>query len=507
MSDVLSEVNNAPLSAVEVYYGKPTEDGCRLLPAPLVDFTEEPQFDDSGNRTSLRTRLTLTGSVLIVPSGSYEQMYEKQEALRQAFSVDNKDFVIQAGEGNKTLNQGVPICSGLTPKVISLNIAPDLQFNRIDYTVELEDLTAASGVSGVTSSLSNQWTFQEDQDSCTLNVTHNVSAEGPDGEADKFDQALAAVKPLLGIENLPIQLPCFAEPNASGLYNLIHPSNPAGGPVFEVSVTREEVADVANGTYSVTEQFVIVSGVPFFFNNRQETFSEDANGIATITIAGTVQGLGRTLSPSFGAQGGVGFDRACSGWLNQVKPQLPDDASGVYLKYKDGASATNDVLSVTSTSITQNTCRGTVDFNISYTDDPSANLPSGLVSRTCSVNVTDGVRLFASHAIPFRRLGNVIQDIKTTTEGSVSIQCQAQAKNTGDATLDTNRAISFVEDELNRLKAVHANPANYVDIRVSNVAQTISDTDLTCSATVDFTFTVDLANVQSVTSDITLRSL
>ncbi len=498
--NVLSEVPNPPLAAVEVIYNH-----CKLTPAPLVDWTVESQFDDDGNRTGNLNRITLTGTVLVSPSGSYEQMFIKQEELRNCFSVDRADFVIIAGPANKTLVPGTVICSGLTPKVISVNVPADTQFIRIDYTIELEDLVAASGVSGVTSSLTDQWSFREDPESCTVQVTHNVSAEGVDGEPDKFEQALRAVKARLGIDKLPIEIPYFVEPNASGFFGIIHPSNPSGGPIFEVSVQREEVADVANGTYQATEIFTIVSGVPFYFTQRTESFEEDANGIANVTIAGTVQGLGRTLTIGHGP-GGVGFERAASGFINHVKPALRWEASGVYERYKEGIAGSGlAVYNPTSFSVTQNKCRGTVDFSITFTDDPSANLPSGIVSSTCSVSITEGIRLYASHAIPFRRLGNIIQDIKTTTEGSISIQCQATAKNTGDATNDTNRAIQYVQDEINRLKSMHANPANFITLRISNLNQQFSATDLNSQATLDFIFTVDLATVPDVNSDISLR--
>jgi len=500
--NVLSEVNNPPLAAVEVFYN-----GCQLTPAPLIDWKVEGQFDDSGTRTSDLNRLTLTGTILVTPSGSYEAMYEKQEELRTAFSVDEKDFVILAGPANKTLAEGTVICSGLKPKVTSLNIPADTQFQRIDYTIELEDQVTVSGVSGVTSSLSDQWSFSEDPDTCTVNVTHQVSAEGIDGESDKFEQALRAVKLRLGIDKLPLTLPCFVEPNASGLFGIPHPSLTDGGPIFEVSVQREEVADVANGSYSATEIFTIVSGVPFYFTQKTEAFAEDVKGIATVTLTGTVQGLGRTLMASE-PEGGPGFARACSGFINSVRPQLKWQASGVYDKYKEGSAGSGlAIFNPTAFSTTQNKCRGTVDFSITFTDDPTANLPSGIVSRTCNVNTVEGIQLQASHAIPFRRLGNIIQDIKTTTEGSISIQCQAQAKNTGNSTTDTNLAISFVQSEINRLKALYANPADFVTLRVSNLSQQFSDNDLTSNVTLDFNFTVDLANVHDVNSDISLRTL
>lgn len=505
MGDLISIVSRPPQSAVEVFYN-----GYKIVPAPMIEWAVESQFNNEGRRLDNINRLTLTGTTLIVPSGSYEQMYVKQQALRDIFSVDNGEFLILAGPGNRTLPLGTVISSGLRPRINNVNITPDIHVTRFDWTVEMQDLVAASGVSGVTSSLSNQWSFKEDQDSCTLQVTHQVNAEGPDGEPDKFYQAMAAVKPLLGIDKLPIDLPYFAQPNFSGLFGMTHPSNPAGGPVFEISVQREEVADVGNGSYSVTEVFTIVSGVPFYFTSRTESFEEDANGIAQVTIAGTVQGLGRTLVP-MEPEGGVGYARAASGFANYVKPQLPWQASGVYGRFKLGSGGAGGsglaLTNPTAFSISQNKCKGSIDFSITYTDNPANNLPSGIASRTCNVNIVEGIRVQVSHAIPFRRLGSIIQDIKTATDGSISIQCQATAKNTGNNIADTNLAIGFVQDELNRLKAIHANVANFVTIRITGVNQQVSDVDRTCNATLEFGFTVDLATVQDIGSTVTLRTL
>lgn len=505
MPDLVSIIARPPQSAVEVYYN-----GTKIVPAPLLDWSVESEFRNDGTRVASVHRVTLTGTTLILPSGSYEKMYLRQQALRDTFSVDYQDFVIRAGPGNVTLPSGTIISSGLRPRINSINIAPDTQVSRFDWTVELQDLVASPGVSGVTSSLSNQWSFREDQDSCTLQVTHQVNAEGVENEPDKFQQALAAVKPLLGIDKLPIDIPYFAQPNFSGLFGMTHPSNPAGGPVFEVSVQREEVADIANGSYSVTEIFTIVSGVPFYFTSKTESYQEDANGIAEVTIAGTVQGLGRTLTP-LDAEGGVGYFRASSGFANYVRPQLPWTASGVYSRFKIGSGGAGGsglaLNNPTTFSVSQNRCRGAIDFSITYTDNPAANLPSGIASKSSNVNIVEGIRVQASHAIPYRRIGNIIQDIRTTTEANISIQCQAVAKNTGSAINDTNAAIQFVQNELNRLKNIYGNPANYVTLRISNLNQQVSDVDRSCNATLDLTGTVDLASTQSVGSTITLRTL
>lgn len=499
-----SETNTRTISTVELYYNN-----CIITPAPLFTFTQEPVFDGNGGRTQTKTSISLDGTILVLPSGSYEQMYAKQEILKNIFAQDYKDFVIIAGAGNKTLPSGSIICSGLRPRVVNLTIEPDIHVCKFDYSVELETTTAVSGVSGIATVSSNQWSFRENSENCTLELTHNVSAQGADGVQNKFAEALLAVKPLLGIDKLPLDLPYFTAPNASGLYGFTHPSNPAGGPIFEISHQREEVADVANGSYSVTETFIFVSGVPFFYNSKTASFQEDENGIATVSINGQVQGLGRTLTPGFGVlNGGLGFQRALSGFLNVIKPSLQWEASGIYLQYKENPNLSGLAINrPTSYSITQNPCQGTIDFSISYTDDPANLLPSGIVSSDCTVSISNPVRVYASHVIPFRRLGNILQDIKTSTEGTVAIQCNVVAKNTGFKTQDINRAIDYAESETNRLRSIHADPSQYITIRLGNFSQNIGDSELSCSVDVNYIYTTDLANVQSHQTSISLRRL
>ena len=108
MADLISIIPLPPQSAVEVYYN-----GLKIVPAPLVEWNVESQFRNDGTRVSTMNRLTLTGTTLITPSGSYEQMYAKQQALRSTFSQDYKNFMILAGPGNRTLAQGTVISSGL----------------------------------------------------------------------------------------------------------------------------------------------------------------------------------------------------------------------------------------------------------------------------------------------------------------------------------------------------------------------------------------------------------
>ena len=109
MGDLISIISQPPQSAVEVFYN-----GQKIVPAPLIEWAVESQFRNDGSRVDNVNRLTLTGTTLILPSGSYEQMYVKQQALRDTFSIDYKDFLILAGPGNKTLPSGAIISKNST---------------------------------------------------------------------------------------------------------------------------------------------------------------------------------------------------------------------------------------------------------------------------------------------------------------------------------------------------------------------------------------------------------
>jgi hypothetical protein len=499
----LTSITHRPQSAAVIV----SYDGVDIVPGPLISMTVEPQFNDVGVRQSTKTRITLANSIVILPSGSYEQLFVYQQDLRTVFANDYKDLVIRAGPANRTLPVGTIISSGLRPKVVSVDIPADLHVLRFEYNIELEDSTAASGVSGVTSSFSNQWSFRENPDSCTLDVTHTVSADGIQGEPDAFENAMRAVQAVLGIQNLPLSLPSFAQPNASGGFGFTHPSNPIGGPIFEVSVQREETADVANGSYSVTEVFTIVSGVPFYFTRRNSSYQEDQNGVTNVTVDGTVQGLGRTLAPG-DPEGSVGFQRALSGFINHVRPNLRWEASGIYVRHHAAPFASGLIFNnPTSYSVAENKCRGTIDFSITYSDNLAINLPSGIAESQSSIQRVDGIELIVSHVIPLRRIGNLLQSINTTTEGTVTISASARAENTGDPKADTNRAIDYVEYELNRLRSIHAREADFITLRVSGLEQGVNDRELTSNASISYTFTIPLESAQSVDSLVSLRRI
>lgn len=489
MADTQSSLPGLNPSYLEVRYGDSL-----LTPSPLISYSQSIERTDSEDRESVTETRVLTGVILTAEQG-YHLVAEKQKALEEAFSVDNLEFTIRASASHPCLASGTYIVSGIYPRIQGLDITEDVQFQRLDYSITLENSVAVSGLSGIVEDFTNTWEYEENSDSCTVDITHNLSAQGVNtatsGESNALQNARDRINQFIGLEHAPGDYPFFVQP-ASG-------SNVS---FWEVTTTRSESIDVANGSISITEEFVLVSGIQPYYDERTSLFTLDEDGIATITINGTIQGLGRTNDGAPEAagrsSGGTGFAHALSGLSNNVRPNFYSDASTVYTRY-NGSSILID--KVQSLSLTQNQCNGTITYSVSYTDDPTVDLPSGIVERSCSVQINEPVVAVAEQTAPFRALGAIFQRVCTTTPGSFQIQCSARAENTGNRVVDTNRAIEFAESEIARLQP---NPADYNDIYLSSRSKTINDISRSVTVSVAWTFAQDIATVPGDTDTITL---
>lgn len=478
-------------SFIEVSYG-----GSVLVPSPLINHSVQIERDDADNREVIRTTRTLTGTILTSGLG-YHFVRQKQRELELAFAVDNLEFKIEATADHPCLVAGTPIESGVFPLVQSIDIQEDTQFNRLDYTIVLEDATAPSGVSGLVTNLTNSWQYSENESECLVDITHTISAQGVNTSvsgmpSNALNNAKDRILSLVGLQHAPSGFPCYVEPGSGSNVRF-----------YEVTTSREETVGLEDATYSITENFKLVSGLLPFVDERTAQLQIDDANTSTITLQGTVRGMGRTNdgAPAGASRssGGTGFVNALSGFNNLVRPEWTSDALEVYDRF--GGSGSLAINNPQAVNITQTPCNGTITYSVTYTDDPSENLPSGINDLSCTVQRNDPVVSNAIIGVPFNALGPVFQRLCTTSEGSYAIQCNVVANNTGQEIVDTNRAIEVAEQEIIKLQPV---AADYVQLRLTGRNQTVDRITRSINVTYTWTFSQSIDTVPSDTGPITL---
>ena len=482
---LISVVPGSPQSWVEIWYG----DDRIGAPTPMISWDRE--FVESGDGSKiLATRvITLNGTWINSPSGTYNDVNTAQEQLLSIFATDGKHFSLRAGPANTVIAPGEYIASGMYPSVRSISLPEDLQYQRFTYTVVLEYDEDDIGNSGLLESREDNWTYNEVGEDETVRIEHNISIVGRNtatsGDASNaHTNARDYGRTLMGLSNAPADFPVHVDQSESLLY--------------EISTQRTESVGLTAGSYSASEIFIVSSGIYPWNHARSISVSTDRNSITSIQLQGKIQGLGRT---NIGPSGNLGFDNAVSGWLNQVEPNLYADATEFYSGLGLTLSLNNRI---TAKSVTESEFLGTVDYNITYTDDPADDLPSGISERSVTYDRRDPVELMARFAIPFRRLGSVVQEMGTTLDGSISISARARATNTGDESADVNRAIAQVESDLN---AVKPDPNSSEFIRLDLTGQPTLNYDIKsrlASSSIQYAFTLDLAGVNSASGSISL---
>jgi hypothetical protein len=234
----------------------------------------------------------------------------------------------------------------------------------------------------------------------------------------------------------------------------------------------------------VSETFTLSSGN--FVHTRTGQLSQGEDGINTISLDGTIRGLGR---------GDNAISRATTAYNGNIKPNFAADASGVYSEL--GGLATLFTNNFNTLSVTRNEFAGTVDYSVSFTDSPSDNLPSGILDLTFTVQDNEPTRLFASFVIPERTIGNVIQDIGTSTEGTFTIQGSVQGK----SDFPFVSLLSFVEDRVNNNRP---QPIDYQTLRLTDKSINKDELNNTVNFNFTWTYTLELSQVDSQNGPITV---
>ncbi len=440
---------------VTMFYGN-----FQFVPVPLITWNTEYVRDSKLDELAIQHNLTLAGTFLLPASesGNFSAVMDRRQELTDALASGNQEFRI--------LFDGQGVVSGVFPKIANVAFDEAVWADRINYSFALsyEEDFYNTGIS----SFSETWAFNETEDRRSATVQHDISAVGLDTAGSGVNNALTNARTFVlgrtGYSNVPVGHPAFVQ--TSGMASAIE------------SHSRAEQVDVAAGSVQVTEQFILSSGN--FTHTQEGSFETDENGITSVSVQGNIQGLGR---------GDVAFVRALGAFNDNIRPKLPASASGIYSNF--GGEATLFTSDEQSFSVTQSVFLGTIGYSATYSDAPNTNLPSGIKEFSITLADSEPVRLFASFPIFERSLGNVVQDVSTPTEGTITINGSAVGKQ-GFAFASV---LSFVTDEINKIRPI---VTDYVTLRQTQQQITKDESSNMVQFSLEWTYTQDLSSAAVV---------
>lgn len=404
----------------------------KIIPAPFVGITKNENRAGDGSLVGKTYQLTVRGTLLafkgspsssgtfwtisgyptdetVVADSRLTSILRKQEALRQLFSEDGKSFEIQALDGAQPLK-----CN---PRVVSVDVAEGVWYDRCDYTIQLEadkiypEIDASLDSSNIyIESASESWSIETNEDnletyngSRTYSLRHNISAKGKrfyetTGLLSKnaWEQARDYVIPRLGFD-ATIAL-------SSGVNNL--PSYYNG-----INLVRSEEIDELDGSYSVSENWILASGLATeHFSIRIDNSLESP--YQTVSLEGEIQGFEQRDSS---------MNIVSSKWDNALSKFTY--ASGVaHNRAQTFSGLSLNVLPLTFNQ-GRNPITGNINYQIDYNDRPSRLIP-GAKSEVVSINDNNRGDVFAAIFCIGRSAGPILQDMGATTEASRTLNIE-----------------------------------------------------------------------------------
>jgi len=422
-------------TASRMFYGN-----YEFVPAPLITKTIENNFDAQENLIFTGVTYSLAGYLIYKP-GDFGSLMDLRQEMEIALASGNQQFVVEYND--------VPLMSGY-PTVNSVSFEEGVWVDKIPYTIEMYEKESAGSISGI-ETYDESWSFTENEDLKTITVEHTVNAQGINTAGQNaLENAKIYVLDQVGYDGVPSFLPAFCE---------------GSGALVAYETYRSENANEVDGTYEITETFILSSGA--YRHTVSSSFDSDEDGNITVTIDGNIEGLGRST---------LKFDNAVNGW-NAIKNNVLAHASGVYLRY----GGLLELPSLPNTySVAENQQLGTIDYSYGYEDDIDI-LPSGITEFEMSKDITEPVEVFASHTIVNKIDGPVVQDLGTSTEGTVTVA--------GKAVKKPDYPLADLKTYINeRIEEVA--PTGYgTSYRVSQKSYNIDETENIVEFSIEWTFT------------------
>jgi hypothetical protein len=385
------------MAAAGMTYGSYTFD-----PVPLISVSRERVRDSSQNRLYDKVTINCAGWLVDLGGDFGSLDVDYYQPLVSGLDVDCQELTI-------THESGVFI-EGVYPRVEGFQAEESVWVDTKRYSFQFvyeeqlggahQFLQAASGVL----SYSDNWSWQE-QDNDTTALVHTVQAQG-------LNTACVA------LESVPVASNALANAQSFVSARLGTSNIPAGYPekIYDLYVNKSyirrlstETADVAAGSYSVTENFILASGLANSYIHRNTfQYSVDSKGIGSLQVNGNIQGDGER-APDKDAY-------ASSGW-DIEEPLLFGAASGVHRELGATRFLNRNPI---SQSVTRNKSKGSIDYNYTYSDKLNAD-EEDIVDANWSIARQNPIAVFATIGIPGKLDGAVWQDIQTVADGTYTI--------------------------------------------------------------------------------------
>jgi len=309
-------------------------------PVPLVAESKEYiRVANDSTTLAVVTNLTFNGTLLptlpalsgVDPDAScLELLDRKSDQLAFALSEDRGSLVVVDGSGYTVFNA--------RPRVVSLDFDESQMVNHRKYQIVFE-IESDFGENRI-KDYQESWSFQY-QDDDTVSVNHTINTVGIYDAAAGFS-ALQSARSYARARANSINTSHGGFHKSPYVTDLVDIDN-----FSAFNHTRSENSNIAEGSYEITESWIMSSGSYKDDRTIDQTWERgDLGLVESVSINGTIQGLGDTT-----------FDRlanAQDGFDNFVAPQI-----GFY---------TSD--SITSRSLSKNRFAGTLNYSM-------ATIPSG----------------------------------------------------------------------------------------------------------------------------------
>lgn len=387
-------------------------------------------------------------------------IFSKQRALRALFAQDGQrveltDILDNAG--------ATIVCY---PRVLSVNFTEGQYITKSEYTIELEadyllrgnfddeakyvdaegtvvgsgDLTTGLTIQSLLEGkdtafiqdYAESWGLEADDavgespdNPRSYRISHNLSATGKtvyvpqgvglnDKQVPAWEQARNFVQQRLA-SNPSGYYPNIAGQIGSGTVNLV---SSYGG----YNHIRTENIDVTAGSYSVSENWLLSSGLSTE-NFNMSTSTSNSDPFVTVQIDGSIKGLS-SITPDM--SGGLGFGNpeivARSGaYSNAIKKYNTISNSGQFGLTSDVYKRANNMVAVAlnsqpvSVSLQTNQYTGEIGYSLSFNNRPT-NIISGVIAESIQVNDTYPGDIFAVIPVLGRQTGPILQYIGGRTE-------------------------------------------------------------------------------------------